>query len=335
MPAIERLTRASKVFFLVSPLLLASAGIAAAKNDPPSESATFDKTFQVSSPVRIEISSGSGSIEIRGSADGKVHVHGRVTEGGSWSMFGGSSKSVQEVAANPPLEQNGSTIRIGKNSSWIKGVSIDYQVETPHDTEIDADVASGGITIDNVRGPVKAGSASGYVHVYRVERDTQVHAASGAIEVSNIGGYLSASSASGDITIADVHGDLKTSAASGSIKIARPGDRVDASSASGSVEVTEAHSDLKVHAISGAIRVTGNPEANRLWELKSISGTVDLRVPSNASFLFSAESTSGNIKTSIPVILEEQDRHSLRAHIGSSAARVEVHTVSGSVNVGS
>ncbi len=298
------------------------------------DSATFDRSFKVTAPVRIELSSGSGNVEIRGSSDGMVHVRGKVMPGG-WSLFGGSAKSVEEVAGNPPLEQSGNTIRIGKNSSWLKNVSIDYQVEVPHDTEIDAGVASGGITIDNVKGPVKASSASGYVHVYRVERDAQVNAASGSIDVSSVDGFLRVSSASGDIALADVKGELKVSAASGSIRVQRPGDRVDASAASGSIEIVGATNDVKVHAISGSIQVSGNPSASRLWELKTISGSVEIRVPSNASFLLSAESTSGDIRTSIPVILEEQNKHSLRAHVGDSAGRVEVHTVSGSVIVGS
>src|SRR5437899_1115562 len=248
------------------------------------ENATFDKTFTVTAPVRIELSNGSGNVEIRGSADGSVHVHGKVSPGG-WSLFGGGAKSVEEVAANPPLEQSGSTIRIGKNTSWLKNVSIDYLVEVPHDTEIDAGVASGGITIDNVKGPVKAGSASGYVHVYRVERDTQLNAASGSIDASGIGGWLRISSASGDTRAVDVKGEIKVSAASGSIRIERPSERVDASTASGSIEVVGANNDVKVHAISGSIQVSGNPGASRLWELKTISGSVQLRVPSNASFL--------------------------------------------------
>jgi hypothetical protein len=296
------------------------------------ESATFDRSFKVSAPVRLELSNGSGNVEIRGSSDGTVHIHGKVMPGG-WSLFGGSAKSVDEVAANPPVEQSGNTIRIGKNTSWLKNVSIDYQVEVPHETEIDAGVASGGVTIDNVKGPVKASSASGYVHVYRVAGDTQVNAASGSIDVSTIGGFLRVSSASGDIVISDVKGEVKVSAASGSIRVQHPGDRVDANAASGSIEVVGASNDVKVHAISGSIEVSGNPSASRLWELKTISGSVELRVPSNASFLLSAESTSGDIRTSIPVILEEQNKHSLRAHIGDSSGRVEVHTVSGSVNV--
>lgn len=296
------------------------------------ESATFDRTFSVSAPVRLEVSNSSGNVEIRGSADGQVHIHGKVTPGG-WSIFGGSAKSVDEVAANPPLEQSGNTIRIGKTSTWMKNVSIDYQVEAPHDTEITASLASGGITVDNVKGPVKVGTASGYVHVYRVERDAQVNAASGSIDVSSIGGYLQISSASGDAVVSDVKGDLKITAASGSIRVQHPADRVDASTASGSIEVVGANNDLKVHAISGSIQVSGNPSASHFWELKTVSGSVQLRVPKSAGFLLSAESTSGDIRTSIPVILEEQNKHSLRAHIGDSAGRVEVHTVSGSVNV--
>ena len=314
--------------------LLLTALAAYALPSLAAETATFDRTFTVTAPVRVELSNGSGSVEIRGSSDGTVHVHGKVSPGG-WSLFGGSAKSVEEVAANPPLEQSGSTIRIGKNSSWLKNVTIDYQVEVPHDTEIDAGVASGGITVDNVKGPVKASSASGYVHVYRVERDAQVNAASGSIDVSGIGGALKVSSASGDTRVADVKGEVKVTAASGSIRIQHPSDRVDASTASGSIDVVGANNDVKVHAISGSIQVSGNPGASRLWELKTISGSVQLRVPSNASFLLSAESTSGDIRTSIPVILEEQNKHSLRAHIGSSEGRVEVHTVSGSVNVSS
>jgi DUF4097 and DUF4098 domain-containing protein YvlB len=311
--------------------ILAYAVLALAPLRATAADNTFDRTLTVSGPVRLELNNGSGSVEIKGSADGKVHITGKASAG--WSLFGNSEKSIQDVVSNPPIEQHDSVIRIGKNTSWLKNVSIGYNIEVPHDTEIDAGVASGGITIENVRGPVKASSASGYVHVYGVERDTQLNAASGAVDTSNIGGFLSVSSASGDITVADVKGEVKVSAASGSIRITKPADRVSASTASGSIDITGATNDLKVHAISGSVNVSGDPSSNRLWEIHSVSGSVDIRVPANASFLFTAEATSGDIRTDIPVILEEQGKHSLRAHVGSASGRIEIHTVSGGVNV--
>src|SRR5258707_14228136 len=79
------------------------------------QTATFDRSFTVTTPVRIELSNASGNVEIRGSADGTVHVHGKVSPGGG-SRFGGSGESVDGVASYPPLEQSGRTIRIGKNA---------------------------------------------------------------------------------------------------------------------------------------------------------------------------------------------------------------------------
>jgi DUF4097 and DUF4098 domain-containing protein YvlB len=311
------------VLLVCAALSLAPARTLAADN-------TFEKTLSVNGHTRLELNNGSGGVDIRGSADGKVHISGKVTAG--WSVFGSSEKGIQDVVANPPIDQHDNVVHIGRNNNMLRNISIDYKIEVPRDTEIDAGVASGGITIDNVRGPVKASSASGYVHVYRVEGDTQINAASGSIEASGIGGILRVSSASGDIAVTDVKGDLKVSAASGSIRVTNPNDRVDASSASGAIEVSGAKNDLKVHAISGSVTVTGDP-ASHYWELKSVSGSVDIRVPPNASFLLTAETTSGGIRTNIPVILEEQGKHSLRAHIGSSSGRIEVHTVSGGVDV--
>jgi DUF4097 and DUF4098 domain-containing protein YvlB len=292
---------------------------------------TFDRTFTVSGPVRVELSNGSGNVAIRGTADAKVHIHGKVTKG--WTLWGSAEKNVEEAVSNPPVEQRGDTILIGKDTSWLKNVSIDYQIEVPRDTEIDAGVASGGVTIDQVRGPVKCSSASGYLHVYDVERETQLSAASGSIDVSGLGGPLRVSTASGSVDIAGVKGDIQATAVSGSIHIANPGARVEASNVSGSVNVTGANYDVRAHVISGPIDVTGNPSRNRYWDLKTVSGSVQIRVPANSSFLLSADATSGDIRTNLPVIIEEQGKHSLRAHVGDSAGRVEVHTVSGGINV--
>jgi DUF4097 and DUF4098 domain-containing protein YvlB len=294
---------------------------------------TFEKTFTVGGPTtRIELDNPSGSVDVHVGKDGQVHIHAKVSPGG-WSLFGSGEKSVQEILANPPIEQHGDTIRIGKNSTYMKNVSIDYTIEVPKGTQLDAGLASGGITVTKLRGPVNVSTASGYTHIYEIEREVQVTAASGSVTINNVGGYVRVSSASGSIEIADAKGDVKANAASGSIRIDRPTDRVDASSVSGSIRITGADNDVKAHVISGPITVSGNPSSNRFWELKTVSGSVDIQVPHSASFLLSAEATSGDIRTSIPVIIEEQNKHSLRAHVGSSSGRVEVHTVSGEIQV--
>src|SRR5258708_19053699 len=114
---------------------------------------------------------------------------------------------------------------------------------------------------------------------------------------------------------------------SGANQIIQPGGRVGASTATGSVDVEGANRDVKAHAASGRVNVQGNPGASSYWDLKTASGSVQLGVPANASFHLAAEAVSGEIKTDIPVVVEEQGKHSLRARVGSgNGGRVEVHT---------
>jgi DUF4097 and DUF4098 domain-containing protein YvlB len=280
----------------------------------------------------LELANASGDVTITGSADNTVHVHADVKSSGMG--FGSTQERLNEIVSNPPIEQKGDTIRIGKDVRGMRNVSIAYVIEVPHDTEVSTAVASGSQTIRNVRGPVKVDSASGSIRVDRVERMTSLVTMSGSIEATNLGDGIRASSASGSVTVSDIKGDVRINSLSGSTQVFKPGGRVEADTASGSVEVQGALSDVKAHAASGTVDVRGNPASNSYWDLKTISGVVQLGIPTDANFHLSAEAVSGNIRADVPIIIEEQGKHSLRARVGNGGARVEVHTVSGEIRVG-
>ena len=317
---------------LCSPLMLLSAiFVLAGCNTGPSVSGAFDRNYSVTGPLRLELTNASGDVDITGSADGKVHIHGDVRASGFG--FDNPHKRLDDTIANPPVEQKGSTIRVGKEFSNLRNISITYSIQVPHDTEINATVASGAQIIRNVTGPVTVRAASGSIRLEKIERDAQLTTASGTISASDVGSELHVSTASGDVSATSVKGDVIAHAVSGVIRIAKPGARVEATNTSGEVEIQGALNDVKAHAISGLVSVQGNPGADSYWDLKSISGGVQLRVPAAANLHFSAEATSGEIRTDIPIVVEEQGKHSLRAHMGSGGGRVEVHTVSGQIRV--
>jgi DUF4097 and DUF4098 domain-containing protein YvlB len=317
---------------LCLPLVLFSAlFVLAGCYSGPAVTGTFDRNYSVTGPIRVELANASGDVDITGSADGKVHVHGEVRASG----FGSDTpqKRLYETVSNPPIEQRGDTFRIGKEFSHMRNVSIAYTIQVPRDTEVSATVASGAQTIRNVRGPVKVQSASGSVRVEKIERDAQLSTASGSVSATDIGNEVHVTSASGSVSVSNTKGDIIVNAMSGVIRIAKPGRRIEAETASGEVEIQGAASDVKAHAASGRVSVQGNPGADAYWELKTISGTVQLTVPASANLHLSAEATSGEIRTDIPIVVEEQGKHSLRAHMGNGGGRVDVHTVSGEIHV--
>jgi len=317
---------------LCLPLVLLTAVVAsAACNAGPSVSGTFDRNYKVSGPIRLEITNASGDVDITGSTDGKVHVRGDVRASGFG--FDNPQKRLDDTVANPPIEQTGDTIRIGKEMSRMRNVSIAYAIQVPRDTEVSATVASGAQTIRGVRGPVKVQAASGSIRVEKIERYTQLTTASGTISATDVGNDLRVSSASGSVTVSKVRGDVDVTAISGVIHISNPGGRVEAGTASGDVDIQGAAHDVKAHAASGRVSVQGNPGTENYWELKTASGGVQLAVPGSANLHISAEAVSGEIRSDIPIVIEEQGKHSLRAHMGSGGGRADIHTVSGEIHI--
>src|SRR5437899_620414 len=149
--------------------LLSAIFVLAGCNTGPSVSGAFDRNYSVTGPVRLELTNASGDVDITGSADGKVHIHADVRASG----FGldNPRKRLDDTIADPPVEQKGSTIRIGKEFSNLRNISISYNIQVPHDTEISANVASGAQVIRNVTGPVTVRAASGSIRLEKVERD--------------------------------------------------------------------------------------------------------------------------------------------------------------------
>src|SRR5437016_14341262 len=210
---------------LCLPLVLFSAVVVLAGcNSGPSVSGAFDRNYNVSGPVRLELTNASGDVEITGSADGKLHVRGEVRASGFG--FDNPQKRLDDTLANPPIEQRGDTVRIGKEISRMRNVSIAYTIQVPRDTEVSATVASGAQTIRGVRGPVKVQAASGTIRVEKIERDTQLTTLSGTVSATDIGDDVRVSSASGSVTVSNARGDVRLKAISGIMCVAKPVARI-------------------------------------------------------------------------------------------------------------
>jgi hypothetical protein len=313
-------------------LMLAMAAVSfVACNVGPAASGSFDRNYTVTGPIRLELTNASGDVDITGSVDGRVHVHGDVRASGMG--FDDPQKRLDETLANPPIEQKGDTIRIGKELSSLRHLSISYTIQVPHDTEVSTSVAAGAQTVRGVRGPVNVQAASGTIRVEKIDRDAQLKTASGSISANDVGDDVRISSASGSVSVSNTRGDVRVSALAGTIQVTHTGGRVEADTATGGVDIQGALNDVKAHAASGRVSVQGNPGSNSYWELKTVSGSVLLKVPASASFHLSAQAVSGEIRTDIPIMIEEQGKRVLRARVGSGGARVDVQTVSGEIRV--
>ncbi len=300
-------------------------------NSGPAATGKFERTYTVTGPLRLELNNTAGDVSILPSADDKVHIRAEVRAAGFG--FDNPQKRLNNAVANPPVEQRGNTIRVGKDSSHLRHLTITYSIEVPHATEVNSSVISGAQTIRGLNGPIKATAVSGSIRVENIDLDAQLSSATGTVSASEIGSDVRISSASGNATAARVRGDVRINAIAGEIQILQPAARIEADTTSGSVDIRGAKADVKAHAIAGKISIQGDPGNGSYWDLKTVSGPVQLFVPNSAGFHLTAEALSGEIRADVPIVIEEQGKHSLRAHMGSGTGRVEIHTTSGEIRI--
>src|SRR5258708_30446516 len=101
-------------------VLLSAVALVVGCENGPSVSGAFDRKYDVTGPLRLELANASGDVDITGSADGKVHVHGDVRASGFGSER--SPKRLDEMRSNPPIEPSGDPIRIRKARSRMHHV---------------------------------------------------------------------------------------------------------------------------------------------------------------------------------------------------------------------
>jgi DUF4097 and DUF4098 domain-containing protein YvlB len=147
---------------------------------------SFDRTLNVSGTVDIEVSTGSGSIEIRQGSANRVEVHGKIRAGTDWWRSDrDAEEAVRRVKSNPPIEQSGQAIRIGRiaGEARERNISISYEIVVPAQTNVRSRTGSGSITLRDIKGALDANTGSGSIHATGVSGGLRMRTGSGGIHV--------------------------------------------------------------------------------------------------------------------------------------------------------
>lgn len=272
-------------------LLLATVAVAALVLPAYASEATFERTLQVSGRVELSVNTGSGNIHITRGSGSQVHIFGRVK-----STWGDSAQRVKNIAANPPIDQTGSIIRIGRRHEMLNHVTIDYEIQAPENAYLDAGSGSGNIDDDGVGENAKLSTGSGNIHATGLKGGYTADTGSGSIYIEQTGtGDVKVQTGSGDIELRGVNGGLHAGTGSGNIK------------------------------------VYGSPAG--AWKLETGSGNVEF-LPGSTGFILDASTGSGDIHTDREMTSQGTfNRHHVVGKIGGGGPTVRVETGSGDIRI--
>jgi Putative adhesin len=315
-------------------LVLSLAATMASRPAQASDDGHFDRTLAVTGAVDLDVQTGSGEITVRTGDSSKLEIHGRIHASHGW--FGPDAEQrIHEIEANPPIEQNGNTIRVGhiENHDWKNNISISYELVVPVQTKLRSESGSGDQVIAGIAGPADASSGSGSVRLSNIGGETHARTGSGDIELNGIQGTAKVVAGSGSIRAIGIAGALAASSGSGSVKFEQTaaGD-VEIGTGSGDVEVKGAKGALKVQTGSGSIIAQGDPTGD--WRLHTGSGDVTVELPQQAAFNLVARTSSGSIDSSREIAVQGKlSPRELQGKVGGGGPTVELSTSSGSIQI--
>ena len=278
-----------KYLFATATAVLMAAALPALASE-----ATFERNLSVTGHVELSVSTGSGNIHITAGSDGQIHIHGKV-HSNNWN--GDNEARVHEIAANPPIEQTGNIISIGKRheENW-HNISIDYEIQAPASSILAANSGSGDITVESVGEEAKLSTGSGNIHA------------------NGLHGNFSVNTGSGDI-VAEQTGEGEVKAETGS----------------GNIELDDIHGGLHAHTGSGDIKFHGVPSMDS--KLGTGSGNVELW-PGNAGFTLDASTGSGSVHSDGEMVVQGSfDRHHITGKIHGGGPIVRIETGSGDIHI--
>jgi DUF4097 and DUF4098 domain-containing protein YvlB len=299
--------------FLAIALAVLFASTVAAASTPQGH---FEKTFQVSGPVDLEVQTRSGDVVVRSGASGSVSIRAEIYVGDHW-LFGDRHTDVSDIEQHPPLRQDGNSIHIDNVS--VRDISVNYEITVPVDTNVRSHSGSGNQTMESIHGNVDLQTGSGDIKLSRVTGEIHLQTGSGNVRALDIAGPVRGGAGSGDLELQEI--------ASGDI---------DLHTGSGNISVRGLQGALRAGAGSGDISAEGTQAGP--WEIRTGSGNVRVRLPANAAFDADISTSSGKLDVDAPVTMTvegrvEDTRKRIAGKVRGGGPQLTLRTGSGDIHV--
>lgn len=149
--------------------LVAALGYSAAS---VADSAVFEKAYSIENIASIEISNGSGSVDVRGTNVDQVTIRARININERYARRDvyKAKKMLLDLRAKPPIRVDGDRLVIErpKSSAQRRHATISYEVLAPRDAQVKVQTESGDVRVSGISGPVDATSDTGVVTLVKI-----------------------------------------------------------------------------------------------------------------------------------------------------------------------
>ena len=272
-----------------------------------------DETLDLRPGGKISIDIMRGDVQIETWDESKIRVKGELDDAAKKFIFEADGDDAQiKVKVDDGFF----------NRNWSSDGS-DLTIYIPESSSVDAGGVSTDFDVDGVQGGITINSVSG------------------SIDAQNIAKSLNIESVSGDIEVSDSWGKMRLVSVSGDVKTDGKAKHFDVSTVSGDIDARIGLSELiDLASVSGDLEIQFDLEDDGRLEAGTVSGDVTLSFGDediNASFDINT-GPGGDIRNEISDDTVARSKfigsENIKFKVGKGSARVDVETMSGTIEIG-
>ncbi len=266
----------------------------------------IDETKPFNPGGNLEIRIVSGSLVIVGSNSNEIHVKGTLGDDVEEFIFEIDDDEAQIRVKLPDRKRN------------IRG-DARLEISVPADCNISANTISAPLTVRGITG-----------------EEIELQVISGKIVVEDCAGEIDAETVSGNILIDGNHSAVSAETVSGTIEINGAGQEVDANTVSGGIKVNGGDlTECQMEALSGSIRYEGGLAPAGQLDVEAFSGAVEILFNQEVQGRYEIETFNGRIENSFGPEPQRKNRfgpgYQLKFNHGDGDAEININTFSGRV----
>lgn len=273
----------TKIFFTLFLSIFLVLNISAQKKE-------ISKTFDGKKDVEIETA--LGSIIIKASNDGKVHLD--IVHNYDQGEF---DLKIKERTKKIVLEED-----LDLNDGHSDGKSSTWTIAIPKTSQLEVSSGTGSITVTGVNSDIEGSTGTGRLEISDCNGEFELSSGTGNVTVDNCTGDFEVSSGTGNVKITGCEGNFEASSGTGKVRIYNSKGSIDGSSGTGDcvAENITMVDECEFSSGTGDAEVINPKGSNFTLEVSSGTGDAFLELGDAAMegyFEFTAHKRKGRISS--------------------------------------
>ncbi len=313
------------------------------RNSKQKKTDQIEKAYRVKPGGSLKVISEFGALDVQTTDQDKVEIF--ISKESEFKLDKWTRAALTDFEV--VFEHKGSDVHINGifkhgleywQKKRLKGLKIHFQVKVPQQYNIDLKTASGGISVADLGGEVRAQTAGGSLRFGNIRGTVWGRTSGGSVEVHEVAGTVRVQTSGGSLRLRKIRGFIWGNTSGGSIELEECNEGAEVQTSGGNITLENVTGAVSAKTSGGSIgaTVTRQPQHDSSLNLHTSGGGIVVTLIPDIAADLDARAGWGHVSSDFPVVsmIEEKvSKSRLKGSINGGGPLLKLRTSGGNIRL--